>query len=218
MKHSSIYGVALIAGSLGGIVTMIFHPAGHDLLAQADQIARRNETITVATHALALASIPALLFGFSGLSWRLGWGRPPAAAAFIAYAFGAAAAMCAAVINGLAGPVLTRQILSADEPARQVLNAVFLNNTMLNQAFSKVFAAASSTGIALWSVSILKGGRFWRSVGIIGCVVGAVGLVGLLTGHLRMNVHGFGLLVFAESVWTIMVGLFLCRRDDSPTS
>jgi hypothetical protein len=218
MERSSIYGVALIAGSLGGVVTMIFHPTGHDLLAQADQIARRNETITVASHSLALVSIPVLLFGFSGLSRRLGWNRPPTAAAFIAYAFGAAAAMCATVINGLAGPVLTRQILSADEPARQVLNAVLLNNTMLNQAFSKVFAAASSTGIALWSVSILKSGSFPRSVGIIGCVVGAVGLVGLLTGYLRMNVHGFGLLVFAESVWTIMVGLFLCRRDDSPTN
>jgi hypothetical protein len=72
MKHSSLYGVALIVGSVGGVVTMLFHPTGHDLLAQADQIARRNEAITVATHSLALVSIPVLLFGFSGLTSRLG--------------------------------------------------------------------------------------------------------------------------------------------------
>ena len=84
MKHSSIYGAALIVGAVGMVVTMIFHPTGHDLLSQAEQIARRNELITVITHSLALASIPILIFGFSGLSRRLGWDSPPASAALIA--------------------------------------------------------------------------------------------------------------------------------------
>lgn len=219
MKHSSLYGVALVVGSAGGLVTMIFHPTGHDLLAQADEVARRNEAITAATHSLALASIPILLFGFSGLSRRLGWDDPPVSAAFIAYEFGAAAAMCAAVINGVVGPTLTRRILDADEPTRQVLRAVFMNNTLLNQAFSKVFAVASSAAVLLWSVSILRRGGFPRSVGIIGCVVGLAGLAVLLPGYLRLNVHGFSLLVFAQSAWIILLGVFLCRwKDPMPAS
>jgi hypothetical protein len=215
MKHSALYGGALIVGSVGGIVTMLFHPTGHDLLAQADQIARRNEAITVATHSLALASTPVLLFGFSGLSRRLDWEYPPTWAAFIAYAFAAAAAMCAAVINGLAGPVLTRQILNADEPSRQVLQAVFVNNTLLNGAFSKVFVVASSAAITLWSVSILKSSRFAKSIGVTGCIVGLASIAVLLSGHLRLNVHGFGLLVFAQSAWVILLGALLCRQGDS---
>src|SRR5215208_2658697 len=130
MKHSSIYGAALIAGSLGGIVTLFFHPTGHDLLAQADQIARRNETITVATHSLALICIPVLLFGFFGLSRRLGLDNPLASGALIAYSFGQTAILSAVVINGLVAPVLTRQILTADDATRQVLRAVFMNNTL----------------------------------------------------------------------------------------
>lgn len=196
---------------------MIFHPTGHDLLAQADQIARRNETIAVTTHALALASIPLLLFGFVGLSRRLGWAHPETSAAFIAYAFAAAAAICATVINGIVAPALTRRIMTADEPTRQIISVVFMNNTLLNQAFSKIFAVASSAAVTLWSVSMLKGNRVTRSIGVIGCVVGLAGLAGLLSGHLRMNVHGFGILVFAQSVWIILLGVFLCRQKDSPT-
>ena len=47
MKHKQIYGIALIIGTLGAVVTMIFHPTGHDLLDQPDEIVRRNELIAV---------------------------------------------------------------------------------------------------------------------------------------------------------------------------
>ena len=218
MKHSSIYGAALIAGSVGMVVTMMFHPTGHDLLAQPDDIARRNEMITVATHSLALVSIPILLLGFQGLSRRLGGDSPLVAAALIAYAFGAVAAMCAAIINGMVAPVLTRQMLTADESARQLLHTILTSNGLLNQAFTKVFVVASSFAMISWSACILKGGRLAKSIGVIGCVVGFAGLVGLLSGHLRLNVHGFGLLIFGQSVWTILVGVLLARSDSLQTA
>jgi len=72
----------------------------------------------------------------------------------IAYAFGAVAVMCAAVINGLVAPILTRQILTADESTRQVLDTVLMNNGLLNQAFAKVFVVASSFAVIFWSVCI----------------------------------------------------------------
>jgi hypothetical protein len=215
MNRSSIYGAALIVGSMGALVTMIFHPTGHDLLAQADQVARRNEMITVVTHSLALAGIPILLFGFLGFSRQLGWDSPPASAAFITYAFGAFAAMCAAVINGLVGPIITRQILTADESTQQLLHAVLMSNGLLNQAFTKVFIVASSFALIIWSVCILNGSRFAQSIGIVGCVVGLISLVALFSGHLRLNVHVFGLLIFGQSVWTILVGILLIRSGDS---
>ncbi len=108
MKHSHVYAVALLLGSLGAVVTMIFHPTGQDLLGQPDEIARRNEIITAAMHSLALFSLPLLFFGFLGLSRRLGFNHPLVSAAMVSYGFALLGGTCAAVINGLVAPVITR--------------------------------------------------------------------------------------------------------------
>jgi hypothetical protein len=216
MKHSTIYGIALIAGSLGGVVTMIFHPTGADLIGQAEHIARHNEMMTVAAHSLALVSIPLSFFGYVGLSHLLRWDRAATIAALVAYGFASVAAMCAAVVSGFVAPVLTRQMPAADESARQILQTVFHYNGYLNQGFAKVFVVASSVAVILWSFSLLKSGRFARIIGVVGCVVGLISLAAFFGGHLRLNVHGFGLFMFAQSAWAILVGALLCRPEDLP--
>jgi len=215
MKHSSIYGIALIVGAVGGVVTMIFHPTSHDLIGPVDQIARRNEIITVATHGLALVSIPISLFGFLGLSRRLGLDRPLVSAALVFYSFAAVAAMCAAVASGLIAPVITRQMLIGDESTRQSLRLLLWYDSLLNQGFAKVFFTALSLAIIFWSISILRISRFAQTIGIIGCVVALVSLVGFFSGHVRLDVHGFGLFILAQSTWVILLGVFLCRWKDS---
>lgn len=215
MGRSLVYGVALIAGAAGMVVTMIFHPTGHDLLAPAGEVARRNELVAVATHSLALASTPVLFFGFLGLSRRLGAGRTPVAAALVAYGFGAVASTFAAVVSGLVAPTLTRQMLGADEATRPALHRLFSYNGLLNQSFAKVFVVASSLAVVLWSISVLKAGGFARAVGVVGCVVGTVSLLAFFSGHLRLNVHGFGLFIFAQSAWVALAGVLMCRAEDS---
>ncbi|MDT7605433.1 MAG: hypothetical protein QOF61_3430 [Acidobacteriota bacterium] len=217
MKRSQIYGVALICGALAGVVVMIFHPTGHDLLAQSDEVARRNEMITVAVHSLALAGTPVLIFGFFGLSRRLNFDRPLVSAAFIIYSFGSVAILCAAVASGLIAPTLTREILTEDAPTQQLLHSIFYYNGLLNQGFAKVFVVASSVAVIFWSVALPNVGGLARAVRIVGIVVGLLSLVALLSGHLRLNVHGFGLFVFAQTLWTVLVGALLCRSDDSMT-
>ena len=77
---------------------------------------QRNEIIAVVAHAIALASIPVSLFGFLGLSRRLGLDRPLVSAALVTYSFGAVAAMCAAVASGLIAPMITRRMLTLMNP------------------------------------------------------------------------------------------------------
>lgn len=60
MKHKQIYGIAIILGILGSIVTMALHPMGHDILDNAEDIFRRFEMLAVAIHALAICSLPLL--------------------------------------------------------------------------------------------------------------------------------------------------------------
>jgi urea transporter len=123
--------------------------------------------------------------------------------------------MCAAVINGLVAPILTRQLLTAEESEKQLLHLVLMNNGLLNQGFAKVFVVASCLSLIFWSVAIVKMSRFAQAIAVIGCLVGLLSLAAFFGGHLRLNVHGFGLFVFAQSLWTILLGVFLLRSNDS---
>lgn len=210
-QNFKAYGIALILGSLGIIATMIFHPTAHDLLADSDQVSRRGEIRAVATHSLALISCPVLLFGFIGLSRRLGW-EWPSLAALTAFAFSTAAALGAAVASGLIAPVLTREILEAADPSREMLHNLLWYNGLVNQAFAKVLVVASFCAILIWSVHLVNL-KLARITGIIGVIISLVSLAAFFAGHIRLDVHGFGMLVLAQSFWNILVGIFLFRTE-----
>lgn len=198
MKHSTVYSATLIIGALGAVITMIFHPTGNDLLGQPDEIARRNEMITIATHSVALFSLPLLFFGFLGFSRHLGLNHSLVLAGIVSYGLALMAAMKAVVINGLVAPDITRQIITTDGTSREVLRMILMNNTLLNQAFDKILIVACSYAVLFWSVQIIKNGGFAKIIGAFGCVLSLISIFGILSGRVRMNVHGFGLLVFGR--------------------
>jgi hypothetical protein len=208
-------GLALIAGSIGLIITMALHPTGHDLLApgQFDRIAH----LIVAVHTLALASIPVMFLGTLGLSRRLATPDKVSVCALVAYGFAGIAAMNAAALSGLVAPGLARQMAAAT-PGSETTNlwsVLFTYNGFLNQAFAMVFVVASSVALTLWSASILRSGVLTRGVGVYGCVLGPLTVVAVLSGHLRLNVHGFGLVVLGQAIWFVIVGVSLIRNGTS---
>jgi hypothetical protein len=202
-------GIALIAGAAGAIVTMSIHPSGHDLFAP-DQFATMARLAVVA-HALALATVPVSFLGAMALSRRVSTPERLALAALVTYAFASVAVMSAAVVSGLVGPTLVRRILAAEPEAKPGWEIAFRYNGLLNQAFARVYVVASAAAIVLWSASILRSGALARGVGICGCLVGPAILIALLSGHLTLGVHGFGLVVLAQASWFIAVGTLLCR-------
>jgi hypothetical protein len=215
MKHTSIYGIALIIGALGTIITMIFHPTGSDLLHQNKELAQRGEMITVATHSLALISIPILFYGFSGVYRQFGKNSPLASTALIAYLFAAFAVMCSAIFSGLVAPNLTRQILTANESSKELLHLLLDYNFQLNQAFTKVFVVASTSSVIMWSLLIFKASSFAKIIGIIGFIIAGISLLVFFAGHLKLDVHGFGLFAFGQSIWIVLLGIFLFRSIDT---
>ena len=206
-------GLALIAGSIGLIITMALHPTGHDLLApgQFDRIAR----LVVAVHTLALASIPVMFSGTLGLSRRLASPDKLSVCAVVAYGFAGIAAMNAAALSGLVAPGLARQMAAATPASANLWSVLFTYNGFLNQAFAMVFVVASSVALTLWSASILRNGVLTRGVGVYGCVLGPLTVVAVLSGHLRLNVHGFGLVVLGQAIWFVIVGVSLIRNGTS---
>ena len=206
-------GVALIAGSIGLIITMALHPVGHDLLVpgQFDRVAR----LAVVVHALGLICIPVMFLGALGLSRRLDSPDRLSLCAVVAYGFACVAAMNAAAVSGLVAPGIARHMAAAT-PASDAANTwsvLFTYSGSLNQAFALVFVVASSVALTLWSADILRHGVFSRALGVYGCILGPLTALAVLSGHLRLNVHGFGMVVLGQAIWFIIVGVLLCRPE-----
>ncbi|HEV8150075.1 MAG TPA: hypothetical protein VGP61_07835, partial [Gemmatimonadales bacterium] len=133
MKRDKLSGIALIVGAALFLLTMALHPTSGSLEGLV-----REGRIRVLSHSLGLASIPISLFGFMGLTRRLGSGSEVwPVGALLLYGFGAVAALSAAVLNGLAAPAFAAYVTGspeAQDTARTVLRYAFL----LNSSFAKV--------------------------------------------------------------------------------
>ena len=206
-------GLALIAGSVASIITMSLHPTGHDIFVPGRFHAVAQ--MAVAVHALALLSLPVMFLGACGLSLRLAAPNRLAWAGLVIYAFALLAVMNAAVASGLIAPGLARRILDAAPAGSEGWDIVFHYNFELNQAFALVFVVASSAAILLWSSAILRDGQLARGVGTYGCILGPISLLAVLSGHLQLGVHGFGLVVVGQALWFIPAGVSLCRSKIS---
>ncbi len=207
MTDDRMGGIALIAGVVGGMVTMVLHPTGHDLLAPG----RLASMALLATgvHALALASLPVSFLGALALSRRLASPDRLGVAALVVYGFALAAAMAAAVVSGLVGPGLVRAMLAAAPSDTAGWRMALDFSGRLNQAFAQVFAVASSIAIVLWSAAVVRSRALARGVGIYGLLLGPVIVLAVLSGHLRLDVHGMGAVVLGQGIWFLVVGSLL---------
>lgn len=202
-------GIALIAGSVAGIITMALHPGGHHVLT-----AQQFESLVpmlIAVHALGLASVPIMFLGAWGLSRYAGTPDRIAMAALVIYASGLLAIMNAAVYDGLVAPAILRQMAFAAPSASDMWHTLFNYNFRQNQAFAQLYVAASSLAIVLWSVSFIRSHALTRSVAVYGCILGPITFAALVSGYLRLDAHGFGMVMLCQAIWFITVGVLLCR-------
>jgi len=207
-------GLALIIGMIGTIITMAFHPTGNDLVApgQFNHVAR----IGVAVHALALICLPIIFLGCLGLYKRLAGPDRISLAALVMYGFAAVAVMNAATLSGLVAPGLARHMLGSEPGSRDMWSVAFHLSGDLNQAFAMLFVVASSTAILLWSIAILRSGIFSRALGMYGCFLAPLTLIAVLSGHIRLNVHGFGIVVLGQAIWFVSAGVLLWKQRQEP--
>ncbi|HME91451.1 MAG TPA: hypothetical protein VKE49_08500 [Myxococcaceae bacterium] len=201
-------GIALIAGSVGSLLTMAFHPSGRDFFVpgQLDSVTRMN----IGVHALAIASMPFLFLGALALSRRLSSPDRLAIAGLVVFGFALAAGMAAGTVSGFVAPSLAREIITTASPITEGWRIVAKYNGRLNHAFAAVLAVASSGAIVLWSASIVKNRALALGIGIYGLVLGPAIVIALVSG-LPFSVHGFGLVILGQTIWFIAVGILLWR-------
>jgi len=197
-------GIALIAGSFGGIITMAIHPtAGGPLTPeQVEHLA----TASAIAHSLAMISFVLVFLGACGLVRRMAAADRIAFSGLVVYGVACVAVLIATAVSGFIVPDMMR-LMAHDVPAaaqqwRLMISSIF----QINQAFSRIYTVAASLAIILWSVSALRNGGLSRKVAAYGCVIAPLIILGIVSGHLRMNVHGMGAVVLGQAIWFVVAG------------
>jgi hypothetical protein len=208
-------GIAIIAGSIGGILAMAIHPVASASLT-AEQ-ATRLAVISAVAHSIAIVCIVLLFLGACGLTRAIGAQDHIAFAGIVTYGFACVAVFIAAAVSGFIIPGILKHMVR-DVPAavhqwQVVIDGIF----QINQAFGRIYSVGASVAIILWSWSALRNGGIGRGVVVYGCMVSALIILGIGSGHVRLNVHGMAAIWFAQAIWFVLVGSTLCSRAASRT-
>ena len=210
MNDNRLSAIALIAGSAGLIITMAFHPTGHDFFVpgQLEHAMRIN----MAVHSLALATMPISFLGALGLSLFLNSSDRLAMAGLVSYGVAQIAGMNAGICSGFVAPRMAQLSASSIGPTSDAWKLAFRYTGELNQAFAPVLVVASSVALILWSCAILRS-KGMRGLAVYGLVIGSLTIIGVASGHLRLNVHGYGVVVLTQAIWFVVAGVQLWNAE-----
>src|SRR5580658_1806195 len=101
-------GLSLIIFTFLILFTMILHPAGGSF-----QHILNMTSMLLATHSVAILSLPFAAVGFWGLTRKIGAGNFLSVTAFFMASFALVATLLAATANGLILPIFIRQYQNA---------------------------------------------------------------------------------------------------------
>jgi hypothetical protein len=204
-------GIALIVAAALEIPVMLHHPTAR-MPEVAQTIARLRETASVAAwvHGLLIGLMLVSFYGLTEFSvWRGIW-RSPIRAALIAYAFGVVAMIIATTVSGFVTAEVAARVPATTATDLSVAGGLFILCGMLSRAAANLATVLMSAAIVTWSVDLFRRPWFERVLGVVGAVIGAWTVVELVTGTLRLDVHGMLLVVVLQSMWAAGVGILMC--------
>jgi hypothetical protein len=198
----------MIAAAIAGVLTMMVHPTGHDVLAsgQFTTIAAFGQAI----HVFAIITAPVAFLGALALARHMDSPNRVAITALVIYGFALVAIMIAATLSGLVAIPILQKLVEQPQPAAQWQGLASFSG-LLNQGFARIYTLLASIAIALWSVPIVRTRKLPRAAGIYGLVIAPVIFVAVGSGHVRLDVHGFGAVVLLQAIWFVAVGAALYR-------
>lgn len=207
LKINTYYGWAIITGSILMIITMALHPAGGSI-----SHILQYALFIKGTHALAIFSIPVLVYGFYGFTVYLKRHSPIAVPAFIIFSFGMIAAVFAAALNGIVLPIFLERMNEIAESKNLFTNTFITYNTTLNNVFDYIFIACTCLSSFGWSASVVITGKLPKWLGYSGLVLSITVTLLFIFGMNLISLTGFSILIFCYAIWTIAAGTMLLRR------
>jgi hypothetical protein len=203
----------LIAGAASALLLMLAHPVMHtheltELIPALVEGRWHNGFV----HGGIMVALIVLLVGFFGLAERVDAQRVTTRLALCLTALGSLGWTAAAVINGFVIPALARgatgttaQELSwLEVPLRLCSEG---GHTVASLGTTAVFAALVAWSAALW--------RENRALAVVGLLFGCAGCIGMLSGHVHMQVHALIVIVLAFGGWSAWAGVWLMRGAGS---
>jgi hypothetical protein len=210
MTDTRLGGAAMIAAAVAGILIMAVHPTSHNLLApdKFPIVAAIGEAV----HIFAIISTPVAFLGALALARHMDSPNRLAMSALAIYGFALVAIVSAATFSGLVAIPILQKIVEQPQSAAQ-WEGFATYSGIVNQGFARIYTILASIAIALWSVQIVRTRMLPRAAGIYGLVIAPVIFIAVASGHVRLDVHGFGAVVLLQAIWFIAVGAALYRTS-----
>ncbi len=208
--NDTIAGVAIAVGAVSSVLLMAWHPttSAHDLADVVAEIASESGTTRV-VHAGMIVAMWTLLFGLLEFAAGLGWKLARARFGAIFYGAGVLSLTGAALVNGFVVPAFAARYVGSTAADLAAVGPVLRVCFESNQALAAAGVIAVSAGIVFWSSVMIGTARGGSAIGVLGFAVGALPVIGLLTGHLRLHLHGMAAVVVAQAVWNVAVSVRL---------
>jgi hypothetical protein len=118
----------------------------------------------------------------------------------------------APAVSGFVAPALAGELLGSTGPTHDALGVALAYNHHFNQAFAEIYVVGAAIAILLWPIAIIRSRGLSRGLGIYGIVLGPPTIFALVSGHLRLDVHGMGLVVLTQAIWFVSIGVSMLRR------
>lgn len=204
---------AIGVGALVGILAMALHPSvGAHGLAEGMAEIRREAHAAGVVHGAMIAVLGAWIFGYWVFADRLGLGRSSVRLGLVAFVMGAAAHVGAATISGFVTPSFAASHGGTGEAELETAHRIMAYGFHINQALAKLGVVTMSVAFLCWSAVLLRRAGLARGIGVAGIAVGAFPLLAVAAGHLRLNVHGMGLVLLVQALWSLGVAWLLIRE------
>ena len=200
-------GWALTAAAIVSVATMLYHPSVGGRGMDAVREIASESLVANFVHAIMMLAFGALLVGFTGLSAALGWRSFASRAAYVAYAIGGATMFGAATVNGFAINRVARAFLAAGSTDVAIVHDQIATLGALSSTWAQSGAAAQGVAFALWAFALWPHARGLAALGGLAAVPALAAGFGILP----LNVHGYLLVVVAQAMWTVAVGVQLIR-------
>jgi hypothetical protein len=206
-------GIALIIFTILLVFTMVLHPVGGSV----ERLIKITSPI-VATHAVAILSLPFGWIGFWGLTRKIGTDHFGAVFAFATASLGLVAVMLAAATNGLILPIFLQHYKDATPEAIAAIKPVMRYSFAINLAFDYIYTVAFCLAILFWSIAILLTGKLAKWIGWAGIAIAVLAAAIFISGIALNDLKGFRIFVSIIVLWILLIGIALSKQNKKPAS